>query len=98
MNSAPPHVCSGFGWDQVTQGLVKLGFYFMDTFGPKPGPFGKTTEGAAAMAQTPTQLACKLGRQVLLLAFKVTSFILGESNMAARLYCVFSLRMCGIIF
>ncbi|KAK7891742.1 hypothetical protein WMY93_023705 [Mugilogobius chulae] len=32
---------SVFGWDHVTQGLVQLGFFLMDNFGPKPGPFGK---------------------------------------------------------
>ncbi|KAK2842091.1 hypothetical protein Q5P01_012291 [Channa striata] len=52
---------SVFGWDHVTQGLVQLGFFLMDTFGPKPGPFGKTTEGSATIARTPTQQACKLG-------------------------------------
>ncbi len=65
-----------FGWDHVTQGLVQLGFFLMDTFGPKPGPFGKTTEGAATIARTPTQQACKLGGQVLLQGFKVTSVFL----------------------
>lgn len=71
------HLCSVFGWDHVTQGLVQLGFFLMDTFGPKPGPFGKTTEGSATVARTPTQQACKLGGQVLLQGFKVTfGFIL----------------------
>lgn len=51
---------------------MQLGFFLMDTFGPKPGPFGKTTEGSATVARTPTQLACKLGGQVLLQGFKVT--------------------------
>lgn len=60
-----------FGWDHVTQGLVQLGFFLMDSFGPKPGPFGKSAEGPAAVARTPAQLACKLGRQVLLQGFKV---------------------------
>uniref|UniRef100_A0A3B4Z0C0 FA complementation group I n=1 Tax=Seriola lalandi dorsalis TaxID=1841481 RepID=A0A3B4Z0C0_SERLL len=61
---------SVFGWDHVTQGLVQLGFFLMDTFGPKPGPFGKTTEGSATVARTPNQQACKLGGQVLLQGFK----------------------------
>lgn len=61
-----------FGWDHVTQGLVQLGFFLMDAFGPKPGPFGKTTEGSLTVARTPSQLACKLGGQVLLQGFKVT--------------------------
>lgn len=47
----------------------------MDAFGPKPGPFGKTTEGSLAVARTPTQQACKLGGQVLLQGFKVTFFV-----------------------
>ncbi|XP_035520760.1 Fanconi anemia group I protein isoform X2 [Morone saxatilis] len=69
---------SVFGWDHVTQGLVQLGFFLMDTFGPKPGPFGKTTEGSATIARTPTQQACKLGGQVLLQGFKVHEPIRGE--------------------
>ncbi|KAM7396515.1 hypothetical protein PAMP_019550 [Pampus punctatissimus] len=69
---------SVFGWDHVTQGLVQLGFFLMDTFGPKPGPFGKTTEGSATVARTPTQLACKLGGQVLLQGFKMHEPIRGE--------------------
>ncbi|XP_077452606.1 Fanconi anemia group I protein [Stigmatopora argus] len=62
---------SVFGWDHVTQGLVQLGFFLMDTFGPKPGPFGKTTEASATVVRTPTQMACKLGCQVLLQGFKM---------------------------
>lgn len=52
---------------------MQLGFFLMDTFGPKPGPFGKTTDqGSATIARTPIQQACKLGGQVLLQGFKVT--------------------------
>ncbi|XP_068458820.1 Fanconi anemia group I protein isoform X2 [Clinocottus analis] len=69
---------SVFGWDHVTQGLVQLGFFLMDAFGPKPGPFGKTTEGSATIARTPNQLACKLGGQVLLQGFKMHESIRGE--------------------
>uniref|UniRef100_A0A673BWW0 FA complementation group I n=1 Tax=Sphaeramia orbicularis TaxID=375764 RepID=A0A673BWW0_9TELE len=69
---------SVFGWDHVTQGLVQLGFYLMDTFGPKPGPFGKTAEGSATVARTPTQQACKLGGQVLLQGFKIHEPLRGE--------------------
>ncbi|XP_008274098.1 Fanconi anemia group I protein [Stegastes partitus] len=69
---------SVFGWDHVTQGLVQLGFFLMDTFGPKPGPFGKNTEGSATVARTPTQQACKLGGQVLLQGFKMHEPIRGE--------------------
>lgn len=64
-------VYSVFGWDHVTQSLVQLGFILMDLFGPKAGPFGKTTEIPTATAKTPSQLACKLGGQVLLESFKV---------------------------
>lgn len=71
--------CSVFGWDHVTQGLVQLGFFLMDAFGPKPGPFGKTTEGSVTVARTPTQQACKLGRHVLLQGFKVC-YICGRSS------------------
>ncbi|XP_041693994.1 Fanconi anemia group I protein [Coregonus clupeaformis] len=70
---------SVFGWDHVTQGLVQLGFILMDAFGPKAGPFGKTTtEGANATAKTPTQQACRLGGQVLLEGFKTHEPIRGE--------------------
>ncbi|XP_010767791.1 Fanconi anemia group I protein [Notothenia coriiceps] len=69
---------SVFGWDHVTQGLVQLGFSLMDAFGPKPGPFGKTIEGASTIARTPTQQACKLGGQVLLQGFKMHEPIRGE--------------------
>lgn len=90
------HRCSVFGWDHVTQGLVQLGFFLMDTFGPKPGPFGKAAEGSATVARTPSQQACKLGGQVLLQGFKVTfGFILySDYNMSnwhlLRVYCMFS--------
>ncbi|KAF6735606.1 Fanconi anemia group I protein [Oryzias melastigma] len=67
-----------FGWDHVTQGLVQLGFFLMDTFGPKPGPFGKTTEGPVGTTRTPTQQSCKLGGQVLLQGFKMHEPIRGE--------------------
>lgn len=60
-----------FGWDHVTQSLVQLGFILMDLFGPKAGPFGKSAESPNATAKTPSQLACKLGGQVLLESFKV---------------------------
>ncbi|XP_032379362.1 Fanconi anemia group I protein isoform X1 [Etheostoma spectabile] len=69
---------SMFGWDHVTQGLVQLGFFLMDAFGPKPGPFGKTTEGSTTIARTPTQQACKLGGQVLLQGFKMHEPVRGE--------------------
>uniref|UniRef100_A0A3Q3E817 FA complementation group I n=1 Tax=Labrus bergylta TaxID=56723 RepID=A0A3Q3E817_9LABR len=69
---------SVFGWDHVTHGLVQLGFFLMDNFGPKPGPFGKTTEVSTSIARTPTQLACKLGGQVLLHGFKMHEPIRGE--------------------
>ncbi|KAM9496073.1 Fanconi anemia group I protein isoform 1-T1 [Clarias gariepinus] len=69
---------SAFGWDHVTQSLVQLGFILMDLFGPKAGPFGKTTEIPTATAKTPSQLACKLGGQVLLESFKMHEPIRGE--------------------
>ncbi|KAM4734088.1 Fanconi anemia group I protein [Anableps anableps] len=69
---------SAFGWDHVTQGLVQLGFFLMDTFGPKPGPFGKSTEGPVSAARTPSQQACKLGGQMLLQGFKMHEPIRGE--------------------
>uniref|UniRef100_A0A668APJ8 FA complementation group I n=1 Tax=Myripristis murdjan TaxID=586833 RepID=A0A668APJ8_9TELE len=69
---------SVFGWDHVTQGLVQLGFFLLDTFGPRPGPFGKASEGSATIAKSPTQQACKLGGRILLEGFKVHEPIRGE--------------------
>ncbi|KAF7702205.1 Fanconi anemia group I protein isoform X2 [Silurus meridionalis] len=69
---------SVFGWDHVTQSLVQLGFILLDLFGSKAGPFGKTTEIATAVAKTPSQLACKLGGQILLESFKIHEPIRGE--------------------
>ncbi|KAK1788907.1 hypothetical protein P4O66_015815, partial [Electrophorus voltai] len=69
---------SVFGWDHVTQSLVQLGFILMDSFGPKAGAFGKTTEAPTATAKTPSQLACRLGGQVLLESFKMHEPIRGE--------------------
>uniref|UniRef100_A0A8C5A9N6 FA complementation group I n=1 Tax=Gadus morhua TaxID=8049 RepID=A0A8C5A9N6_GADMO len=75
----PLALASVFGWDHVTQGLVQLGFFLMDTFGPKPGPFGKPAEsGPSGAARTPNQQACLLGRQVLLEGFKMHEPIRGE--------------------
>ncbi|TSK45830.1 Fanconi anemia group I protein [Bagarius yarrelli] len=69
---------SVFGWDHVTQSLVQLGFILMDLFGPKAGPFGRTTEIPTATAKTPSQLACKVGGQILLESFKTHEPIRGE--------------------
>ncbi|XP_036431780.1 Fanconi anemia group I protein [Colossoma macropomum] len=69
---------SVFGWDHVTQSLVQLGFILMDSFGPKAGPFGKSTEAPTTTAKTPSQLACRLGGQVLQESFKLHEPIRGE--------------------
>ncbi|XP_066558133.1 Fanconi anemia group I protein [Amia ocellicauda] len=62
---------SVFGWDHVTQGLVQLGFILMDSFGLKPGPFGKAAEAPPANPKTPSQHACQLGGRILLESFKM---------------------------
>ncbi|MBN3282945.1 FANCI protein, partial [Polyodon spathula] len=62
---------SVFGWDHVTQGLVELGLMLMDSFGPKPGPFGKAAESNHNAPKTPAQQACRLGAQILLETFKM---------------------------
>ncbi|RXM92386.1 Fanconi anemia group I protein [Acipenser ruthenus] len=64
---------SVFGWDHVTQGLVELGLMLMDSFGPKPGPFGKVAESNHNAPKTPAQQACRLGAQILLETFKYFS-------------------------
>ncbi|XP_069767300.1 Fanconi anemia group I protein isoform X2 [Narcine bancroftii] len=69
---------SMFGWDHVTQSLVQLGFIFMDSFGPKGGPFGKVVENNAMAAKTPAQQASRLGAKILLETFKVHEPIRSE--------------------
>ncbi|KAJ8393160.1 hypothetical protein AAFF_G00068430 [Aldrovandia affinis] len=69
---------SVFGWDHVTQGLVQLGFLLLDSFGPKPGPFGRSPEVQAGPARTPVQQACHLGRTLLLESFKLHEPIRSE--------------------
>ncbi|KAI1904108.1 hypothetical protein AGOR_G00002290 [Albula goreensis] len=69
---------SVFGWDHVTQGLVQLGFILMDSFGPRPGPFGKSSEAQTGGAKSPTQQACQLGRLILLESFKLHEPIRSE--------------------
>ena len=59
------------GWDQVTQGLVELGFTLMDSFGPKM-VFGKVKVHDNNTPITPSQKACHLGAKLLLKTFKVT--------------------------
>ncbi|XP_040198345.1 Fanconi anemia group I protein [Rana temporaria] len=59
---------SVFGWDHVTQGLVELGFLFMDSYGPKAIPGAKILEMSAG---SPSQQASQLGSKILLEAFKV---------------------------
>lgn len=87
-------LCSMFGWDHVTQGLVQLGFSLLDGFGPKPGPFGKTAEGCGTVARTPAQQACKLGRQVLLQSFKVILLL----NSSATKSIINSTLTTGCVF
>lgn len=61
---------STYDWDHVIQGLVKLGFGLMDSYGPKL-VFGVMPEGLPLEGtKTPTQLACQLGRKILLKTFK----------------------------
>lgn len=69
---------SVFGWDHVTQSLVQLGFIFMDSFGPKGGPFGKVVEINPVAAKTPAQQASRLGAKILLETFKVHEPIRSE--------------------
>ncbi|XP_055892399.1 Fanconi anemia group I protein-like isoform X3 [Biomphalaria glabrata] len=58
-------------WDQVTQGLVKLGFKLIDSFGPKP-VFGVLPDNDLKQdSLSPSQQACQLGQRLLLKTFKV---------------------------
>ncbi|XP_067128123.1 Fanconi anemia group I protein isoform X2 [Centruroides vittatus] len=62
---------SKFGWDYVTQSLVKLGFTLMDSFGPK-GTFGKIPDiGVFHTAYTPNENASSLGAEILQETFKI---------------------------
>nr|XP_054766661.1 Fanconi anemia group I protein-like [Lytechinus pictus] len=62
---------SMYGWDHVIHGLVQLGFTLMDSFGPKPGPFGgKAVEAGPGAPSTPNQQASQLGTDILLNLFK----------------------------
>ncbi|KPP67360.1 Fanconi anemia group I protein-like [Scleropages formosus] len=69
---------SVFGWDHVTQGILQLGFILMDSFGPKPGPFGKAIEAPNGLGRNPTQQACQLGARLLLEGFKIHEPIRSE--------------------
>ena len=60
---------SAYGWDNVIQGLVRLGFLLMDSFGPK-GSFGRV-EGITLIQPISHKKACHLGSQILARAFKV---------------------------
>lgn len=72
---------STYDWDHIIQGLVKLGFELMDSFGPKL-VFGAIPEAAAVSGRlTPTQLACQLGRRILLKTFKVSFFYIIFKNL-----------------
>ncbi|KAK2176099.1 hypothetical protein NP493_683g02030 [Ridgeia piscesae] len=69
---------SALGWDNVTQGLVQLGFILMDTFGPKAA-FGKVVEAVAPSgAETPNQKVCHLGSEILLNTFKIHDVVRQE--------------------
>ncbi|KAJ8249453.1 hypothetical protein GJAV_G00235090 [Gymnothorax javanicus] len=90
---------SVFGWDHVTQGLVQLGFVLMDSFGPKPGPFGKSSEGQTSMVKTPAQHACQLGRLILLESFKLHEPIRSEilEQVLTRLVTKMASPVCHFI-
>ncbi|GFO34133.1 fanconi anemia group i protein-like [Plakobranchus ocellatus] len=61
---------STYDWDHVIQGLVKLGFGLMDSYGPKL-VFGAMPESLPPEGmKNPSQLACQLGRRLLLKTFK----------------------------
>ncbi|CAH1782677.1 unnamed protein product [Owenia fusiformis] len=64
------------GWDDVTQGLVELGFVLMDAFGPR-AVFGKI-ELVLPGSLTPSQHACNLGSKLLLQTFKVHNLVRSE--------------------
>ncbi|XP_005098563.1 Fanconi anemia group I protein [Aplysia californica] len=68
---------STFDWDHVVQGLVKLGFSLMDSFGPKL-VFGAMPESVTTCNLTPTQRACQLGQRILLKTFKAHEVVRSE--------------------
>ncbi|XP_048185843.1 Fanconi anemia group I protein [Perognathus longimembris pacificus] len=69
---------SAHSWDHVTQGLVKLGFILMDSYGPKKIGDGKAVETSSSLSKTPSQHACDLGARILLETFKVHEVIRQE--------------------
>lgn len=68
---------SAYGWDNVIQGLVRLGFVLMDSFGPK-GSFGRV-EGITLIQPVTHQRACHLGSQILAKAFKAHHDVVREN-------------------
>ncbi|KAM4826425.1 Fanconi anemia group I protein isoform 1-T2 [Thomomys bottae] len=69
---------SAHSWDHVTQGLVKLGFILMDSYGPKKIGDGKAVETSCSLTKTSSQHACELGASILLETFKVHEVIRQE--------------------
>ena len=65
------------GWDQITQGLVHLGFALMETYGPKTC-FGKVVDVPAVAGRlTASQQACRLGVRLLQETFKSHDVVRG---------------------
>ena len=56
-------VVHGSGWDQVVQGLVSVGLYLIENFGPK--------SSALSQYGTPQRKTCALGSKMLAETFKV---------------------------
>ena len=66
-------LCSVVGWDHITEGLVKLGFALMESYGPKTC-FGRVCAANVNDAESrlsPAQEACRLGVRILQDTFRV---------------------------
>ena len=62
------------GWDHVMDGLVRLGFLLMESYGPRAPIGGRApSEGgppAPGARQTPAQRSCQLGARILRETFR----------------------------
>ncbi|XP_076330495.1 Fanconi anemia complementation group I isoform X3 [Tachypleus tridentatus] len=69
---------SQFGWDYVIQGLIRLGFTLLDSFGPKRS-FGRDNNlPSHSIPQTPNEEACFLGARIIQETFKAHEIVRAE--------------------
>ncbi|XP_013780984.2 Fanconi anemia group I protein-like, partial [Limulus polyphemus] len=69
---------SQFGWDYVTQGLIRLGFTLLDSFGPKRSFERASNLPSRPKPQTPNEEACLLGARIIQETFKTHEIVRAE--------------------